>query len=144
MGNCLFRFMNKAGDYSHDLTSYCVSGSLCAYLGKWNISYMADNGWKFVEGEQLAHNQYDSKLSLGYRWKNCNVSLSWNHPFEAHPEHNYFRILNQYVSGSTDISNRDKGNRLTLNFSWRLSQGRRYQNIERKKSRKDTDDGILR
>ncbi len=144
MNHSLFRFMNKADNYSHNLTFYNVTGSLRAYLGKWTISYAADNGWKFVEGENLGRNQYNSTLRLAYRWKNCNASLSWSHPFEAHPGHNYARTLNRYVSGRTDMTNSNMGNRLTLNFSWRLNRGRRYQNIERKEARKDTDDGILR
>jgi hypothetical protein len=52
--------------------------------------------------------------------------------------------LNRYVSGRTDLINDDMGNRLTLNFTWRLSRGRRYHDIQRREARKETDAGILR
>jgi hypothetical protein len=144
MNNGLFRFWNKADDYTHNFTFYNVVASLRAYWGKWTITYAADNGWKFVEGESLGRFPYKSTLRVGFRWTNCNVSLAWGHPFEAHPRHNYSRFLNRYVSGRTDLINDDMGNRLTLNFTWRLSRGRRYHDIQRREARKETDAGILR
>ena len=49
------RFFNVSSLYRHYLTSYTCGGNVQVYLGRWTLAGFADNGWKFVEGEQLGH-----------------------------------------------------------------------------------------
>ncbi len=141
--NNLWRVWNKADDYVHNTTFYQVAASVRAHLGKWILGYNYGNGLELVEGETLMTNPTTSRLSIGYHWKNCNLSLSWSHPFEAHPSCYSDQLLNRFVSGRTDKLNDDNGNRLTLNFTWNINKGRRYKSIQRKESKMDTDAGIL-
>ncbi len=142
--NTLYQVWNKADDYAHNSTCYQFGLSLQAYLKNWTLSYNGNTGMTLIEGESRMYNPAMSNLSVGYRWKNCQVSLSWTHPFEAHPSSYHTEYLNDLVSGRTENFNSDNGNRLTLNFTWNLNKGRRYQDIKRKESRKNTDAGILK
>ena len=41
------------------------------------------------------------------------------------------------------MHSRDNGNMISINFAWKLSKGKRFQDIQRKLHNKDTQTGIL-
>lgn len=139
----IYRFFNKGDDYNHCLTTYFVSGSIQAYLGHWTIVGQVDNGWKFMEGETQNHQGYGNAIRLSYRFGNCNISLTWYHPLEAHPKINHARLENRYIHKDMLVRSGDDGNSLYLNFSWKLNRGRKYKDINRTMRNKDVQTGIL-
>lgn len=139
----LFRFFNRGDDYNHCLTTYNISGSLQAYLGRWTLVAQADNGWKFMEGETMNHQGMGNALQCSYRWGNCQVALVWYHPLEAHPKTSHARLASRYVSKDKTMRSGDNGNQITLNFTWKLSRGQKYKDIRRTMRNKDTQTGIL-
>ena len=71
----VYRFINEGDDYKHSLTACNFQASMQAYLGRWTLSAYADNGWKFNEGETLAHNGGNVYVGGSYRLGNLQLSL---------------------------------------------------------------------
>ena len=126
------RFFNISSLYRHHLTSYNYGGNVQAYLGRWTLTGYADNGWKFVEGEHEGRNGAAIYLGVSYRWKKCNVSLFMQHPFQQHPAIQRGKVLNENLHKEYIYRSRDLGNMITLKFSWKLSRGKSYKEIEKK------------
>lgn len=139
----IYRFFNKGDNYNHCLTTYSVVGSIQAYLGRWTLTGQVDNGWKFMEGETWNHQGLGNALRCGYRFGDCQLSLTWYHPFEAHSRTAHAKLLNRYIHKDMQLRSGDDGNSLFLNFSWKLNSGRKYKSIERTMQNKDTQTGIL-
>ena len=126
------RFFNNSSLYRHHLTSYNYGGNIQAYLGRWTLTGYADNGWKFVEGEHEGRNGPAVYFGASYRWKKCNVSLFMQHPFQQHPAIQRGKVLNENLHKEYISRSRDLGNMITLRFSWRLSKGKSYKEIDKK------------
>ena len=128
----VFRFFNVSSLYRHYLTSYNYGGNVEAYLGRWTLTGYADNGWKFVEGEHEGRNGPAVYLGVSYRWKTCNLSLFMQHPFQQHPAIQRGKVLNENLHKEYIYRSRDLGNMIMLKFSWKLSRGKSYKEIEKK------------
>lgn len=139
----LYRFINEGDDYKHSLTTFNFQASIQAYLGRWTLTAYADNGWKFNEGETLAHNGSNIYVGSSYRLGNLQLSLYINNPFTQHHKDLHSHILNCYVTKNIVQRNRDMGNFLTFNLSWNLEFGHRKQNKKEHNQHKDTDTGIM-
>jgi hypothetical protein len=139
----IFRFFNRGDNYSHYLTAYSYGGSLQAYLGKWTLTFNADNGWKFMEGETWDRQGSATYLTCSYHLGNCDISLYWQHPFENNPKLNYAELVNKNIRKKMVMYGTDYGNGLTIGFSWRLNRGRKYRDIQKKLKNSDTQTGIL-
>ena len=126
------RFFNISSLYRHHLTSYNYGGNIQAYLGRWTLTGYADNGWKFVEGEHEGRTGAAIYLGVSYRWKKCNVSLFMQHPFQQHPAIQRGKVLNENLHKEYIYRSRDLGNMITLRFSWKLSKGKSYKEIDKK------------
>lgn len=126
------RFFNNSSLYRHHLTSYNYGGNVQAYLGRWTLTGYADNGWKFVEGEHEGRNGPAVYFGVSYRWKTCNLSLFMQHPFQQHPAIQRGKVLNENLHKEYIYRSRDLGNMITLRFSWRLSKGKSYKEIDKK------------
>ena len=126
------RFFNISSLYRHHLTSYNYGGNVQAYLGRWTLTGYADNGWKFVEGEHEGRNGPAVYFGVSYRWKTCNLSLFMQHPFQQHPAIQRGKVLNENLHKEYIYRSRDLGNMITLRFSWRLSKGKSYKEIDKK------------
>ena len=126
------RFFNISSLYRHHLTSYNYGGNIQAYLGRWTLTGYADNGWKFVEGEHEGRNGPAVYFGASYRWKKCNVSLFMQHPFQQHPAIQRGKVLNENLHKEYIYRSRDLGNMITLRFSWKLSKGKSYKEIDKK------------
>ena len=139
----LYRFINEGDDYKHSLTTFNFQASIQAYLGRWTLTAYADNGWKFNEGETLAHNGSNIYVGSSYRLGNLHLSLYLQNPFMQHHKDLHSHILNCYVTKNIVQRNRDMGNFLTFNLSWNLEFGHRKQNKKQHNQHKDTDTGIM-
>ena len=139
----LYRFINEGDDYKHSLTTFNFQASIQAYLGRWTLTAYADNGWKFNEGETLAHNGSNIYVGSSYRLGNLHLSLYLQNPFMQHYKDLHSHILNCYVTKNIVQRNRDMGNFLTFNLSWNLEFGHRKQNKKQHNQHKDTDTGIM-
>ena len=126
------RFFNISSLYRHHLTSYNYGGNVQAYLGHWTLTGYADNGWKFVEGEHEGRNGPAIYFGVSYRWKTCSLSLFMQHPFQQHPAIQRGKVLNENLHKEYIYRSRDLGNMITLRFSWKLSKGKSYKEIDKK------------
>ena len=126
------RFFNISSLYRHHLTSYNYGGNVQAYLGRWTLTGYADNGWKFVEGEHEGCNGPAIYFGVSYRWSRCSLSLFMQHPFQQHPAIQRGKVLNENLYKTYCYRSRDLGNMITLKFSWKLSKGKNYKEIEKK------------
>ena len=126
------RFFNISSLYRHHLTSYNYGGNVQAYLGRWTLTGYADNGWKFVEGEHEGCNGPAIYFGVSYRWSRCSLSLFMQHPFQQHPAIQRGKVLNENLHKEYIYRSRDLGNMITLRFSWKLSKGKSYKEIEKK------------
>ena len=126
------RFFNISSLYRHHLTSYNYGGNVQAYLGRWTLTGYADNGWKFVEGEHEGRNGAAIYFGVSYRWSRCSLSLFMQHPFQQHPVIQRGKVLNENLYKTYSYRSRDLGNMITLKFSWKLSRGKSYKEIEKK------------
>ena len=126
------RFFNISSLYRHHLTSYNYGGNIQAYLGRWTLTGYADNGWKFVEGEHEGCNGPAIYFGVSYRWSRCSLSLFMQHPFQQHPVIQRGKVLNENLYKTYSYRSRDLGNMITLKFSWKLSRGKSYKEIEKK------------
>ena len=128
----VFRFFNVSSLYRHYLTSYNYGGNVEAYLGRWTLTGYANNGWKFVEGEHEGRNGPAVYFGVSYRWSRCSLSLFMQHPFQQHPAIQRGKVLNENLHKEYIYRSRDLGNMITLKFSWKLSRGKSYKEIEKK------------
>ena len=126
------RFFNISSLYRHHLTSYNYGGNIQAYLGRWTLTGYADNGWKFVEGEHEGRNGPAVYFGVSYRWSRCSLSLFIQHPFQQHPAIQRGKVLNENLHKEYIYRSRDLGNMITLRFSWKLSKGKSYKEIDKK------------
>ena len=126
------RFFNISSLYRHHLTSYNYGGNIQAYLGRWTLTGYADNGWKYVEGEHEGRNGAAIYFGVSYRWSRCSLSLFMQHPFQQHPVIQRGKVLNENLYKTYSYRSRDLGNMITLKFSWKLSRGKSYKEIEKK------------
>ena len=126
------RFFNISSLYRHYLTSYNYGGNVEAYLGRWTLTGYADNGWKYVEGEHEGRNGAAIYFGVSYRWSRCSLSLFMQHPFQQHPVIQRGKVLNENLYKTYSYRSRDLGNMITLKFSWKLSRGKSYKEIEKK------------
>ena len=140
----VFRFFNVSSLYRHYLTSYNYGGNVEAYLGRWTLTGYADNGWKFVEGEHEGRNGPAVYFGVSYRWSRCSLSLFMQHPFQQHPAIQRGKVLNENLHKEYIYRSRDLGNMITLKFSWKLSRGKSYKEIDKKVQHEgDKQTGIM-
>ena len=141
----LFRCFNFGEDYTHCKTFYSGTANVQAYLGKFTLSAFIDSGFRFLEGETEGFNGSFTYLNAAYRYKNLNVSLTWQQPLNPHYRQFQSEVYNRYVRKTTTLHCRDFGNLVSLNIAWKFSQGRVYKDIRRNINQKaDKDTGILR
>ena len=141
----LFRCFNFGEDYTHCKTFYSGTANVQAYLGKFTLSAFIDSGFRFLEGETEGFNGSFTYLNAAYRYKNLNVSLTWQQPLNPHYKQFQSEVYNRYVRKTTTLHCRDFGNFVSLNIAWKFSQGRAYKDIRRNINQKaDKDTGILR
>ncbi len=140
----VFRFFNVSSLYRHYLTSYNYGGNVEAYLGRWTLTGYADNGWKYVEGEHEGRNGPAIYFGVSYRWSRCSLSLFMQHPFQQHPVIQRGKVLNENLHKEYIYRSRDLGNMITLKFSWKLSRGKSYKEIDKKVQHEgDKQTGIM-
>lgn len=141
----LFRCFNFGEDYTHCKTFYSGTANVQVYLGKFTLSAFIDSGFRFLEGETEGFNGSFTYLNAAYRYKNLNVSLTWQQPLNPHYKQFQSEVYNRYVRKTTTLHCRDLGNLVSLNIAWKFSQGRSYKDIRRNINQKvDKDTGILR
>ena len=141
----LFRCFNFGEDYTHCKTFYSGTANVQAYLGKFTLSAFVDSGFRFLEGETEGFNGAFTYLNAAYRYKNLNVSLTWQQPLNPHYKQFQSEVYNRYVRKTVSLHCPDLGNFVSLNIAWKFSQGRAYKDIRRNIHQKaDKDTGILR
>ena len=140
----ILRCWNYGDNYKHHATSYMYTAATDLYVGRFTVSAYADNGWKFLEGENKGHYTGASYLALSYRRSRYTVSLYWQHCFQPHVSSMKSELLNRYLHANIRTTTRGMGNMVTLSLTWRLAKGRRYESVERKMNHRDDDNGIVK
>lgn len=140
----IYRFFNYSDYYTHLYTSFNGGASIQAYLGRWTLEAYADNGWRFMEGENKGYSGYSVYLSASYKVGRCTVSGHLQHPLSGTATVEKNEIINEMVRKSTATTSTNQANLLTVSVTWRLSKGKKTASTKRPATRKDTDSGILR
>ena len=70
--------------------------------------------------------------------------MQWYNPFVRNLKTSSSEVFNCNLHKLTTDYNRDLGNRLTLNISWKLSRGKKRQSADKTIHLKDTDNGIIK
>ena len=138
------RCFNFGNEYSHFYTSWFYVGSVTAYLGNFTLQGYIDNGNRYLEGEARGYNGSYDALQASFRHKDWQFSLTWANPQRKNYKSTEGEILNRNLHKLTTIYDRDSGNRLTLNVSWRMSRGKKHQSVDKTINLRDTDNGILK
>lgn len=139
-----FRFINTGDDYRHCHSSFNGGTSLTAYIGPLTLTAYADNGWNWMEGEAKGKQAGHTTLSAQYRKGNMTVALYWQQPLRKDFRNFHNEITSRYVSKDISTFCRDDANRLSLNLTWKLNRGRRYQDINRTMRHSDKDAGVMK
>ena len=139
----IFRFINLGNEYSHYYTSYTYGADIQAYLGNWTIMVQADNGWRWMEGENKNRNGSNLDLSISYQWHNCNISLICSKPFTKTPRLYQSQLIDRYVSKSICTNSQNAGNMIMLNISWNIHKGKLFKKINKRINKEDKQTGIL-
>lgn len=138
------RCFNYGNDYSHFYTSWFCMGSVTAYLGRFTIQAYADNGNRFLEGENRGYQGASVVLKGSYRYKDWNFSLAYNNPFCKNYKFNEGEILNKDLRKLTTVYDRSSVNCLIFGVSWRMSHGKTYKSANKTINLRDTDNGIMK
>ena len=139
----MMRCFNYGFDYTHCYTSWFYSASITAYLGDFTLLAYADNGYRFLEGETKGYSGAYTSLQCSYNYKDWQFSLTWSDPFINNYKSAESKILNQNLYKHVVQNNRDSGNSVSLNVSWRLSRGRKHQSADKTINLRDADNGII-
>ena len=139
----MMRCFNYGFEYTHCYTSWFYSAGVTAYLGKFTLLAYANNGFRFLEGETKGYNGANTILQCSYKYKDWQFSLSWSNPFINNYKSAESEILNRNLYKHFVHNNRDFGNSVSLNISWRLSRGRKHQSADKTINLRDTDNGII-
>ena len=115
-----------------------------AYLGNFSIVAVADNGNRFLEGENKGYNGGITALQASYKLHNWQFKLTWMSPFTPRYKQYESEILNRNLHKHAVGFDQDSGNRLTLNIAWRISQGKKRQAAEKTINLNDSDNGIMK
>lgn len=139
----MMRCFNYGFDYTHCYTSWFCSAGITAYLGDFTLLAYASNGFRFLEGETKGYSGAYTVLQCSYSCKDWQFSLTWSNPFINNYKSAESEILNKNLYKHIVTSNRDSGNCISLNISWRLSRGRKHQSADKTINLRDTDNGII-
>ena len=138
------RCFNFGNEYSHFYTSWFYVRSVTAHLGNFTIQGYIDNGDRVLEGETKIYSGAYAALQTSYQYKDWQFSLTWANPLRNNYKSSECEILNNNLHKLTTIYDRDSGNSLILNVSWRMSRGKRHQSVDKTINLRDTDNGILK
>lgn len=137
-------FDNRGNDYHHCFNSVEGTMMVNAYLGNWTLMAYADTGWRWMEGEQRGKNGVEIQFVASYQHGPFSVSLYLRNPFRAHPLVHEARLMNENLQKRNIVRDGEQGNYVGLNFSFKLSHGRKYRDINRTIELEDKDAGILK
>jgi hypothetical protein len=140
----LFRCFNFGDDYTHCYTSYFNTESINAYLGHFTLVAYADNGSRFLEGETKCYNASTISLQGAYQYKNWQFSLTWSQPFSRNYKMYESEVLNRNLHKIMALYSSDNCNLISLNVTWRLNRGRKYQGVDKTINLKDSETGIIK
>ena len=140
----IYRFFNKGDDYNHLYTAYNYGATLQAYWGRWQVMAMADNGWNFMEGENIGHNAPNLQGSVGYSIGDFTLTLMAQNLFISNPKIYSAEIVNRFVHKNVYSRSKADGNLVLLGVTWRFNHGKQYRDILRKIKNRENDGGILK
>jgi hypothetical protein len=97
-----------------------------------------------MEGEQRGKNGVEIQTVASYQHGPFSVSLYLRNPFRAHPLVHEARLMNENLQKRNIVRDGEQGNYVGLNFTIKLSHGRKYRDINRTIELEDKDAGVLK
>lgn len=141
----LQRCFNFGFDYTHCYTSWFYATNIVAYLGSFTLTAYADNGSRHLEGETKGHSGAYTAIQASYMYRDWQFSLTWGNPLRHRCTSYESELLNRDLHKVSSSYSADNANLLSLNISWRMSKGRKYQDINKRiNQQQDRDTGILK
>ena len=105
---------------------------------------MADNGWNFMEGENIGHNAPNLQASVGYSIGDFTLTLMAQNLFLSNPKTSSAELVNKFVHKDVYSRSKAAGNLVLLSVAWRFNHGKQYRDIQRKIKNRESDKGILK
>lgn len=140
----VYRFLNYGDDYKHHYTAFNWSAGAQAYLGKLSLTANVDNGWNFLEGESKSKSPFVYYFTASYKMGNFTLSMFWQHCFQDEVRLYNTEQLNRFVHKMQRMYSGEMGNMLTFRVTWRLSKGRKREEIRRNAIKTRNDTGIMK
>ncbi len=137
------RMYNYGDSYKHHYTSFNIYGGIEASIGRFAFNVSADNGYSFLEGETRGKNPSQTLLTASYKTGCFTFMAYWSQWFRHAPKMYQADIYNRFVRKTVTERGGDYGNILGLKITWKLTKGRKYEGLQRGRTKKDTDTGIV-
>lgn len=118
--------------------------TLQGYWGKWTVMLYADNGWNFMEGENIGHNPPSLAASASYHIGDFDFTLYMHNPFMAHPKSYSAEIVNALLRKQVRGYDNSGGNLLRIGVAWNINRGKEYRKIQRNINNEERETGILK
>ena len=103
-----------------------------------------DNGWHFMEGENIGHQGMILDASISYNLGNFDFTFYAKNPFLAHPKLQSSELVNALVQKQMTSRSPAWGNMVQLSISWRINRGHGYHDVRRSIKNKEKETGILK
>ena len=139
----LQRCFNYGFDYTHCYSSWFYTSCITAYLGNFTLVAYTDNGNRFLEGETRGFNAGQTLLQVAYQWKDWQFSFTWANPLNPHYQTYESELINRNLHKLSTGYNRDSGNCLSINISWRIDRGKEHKSAQKTINLSDRDNGIM-
>ncbi|MCF0197662.1 MAG: outer membrane beta-barrel protein, partial [Bacteroidaceae bacterium] len=138
----VLRCFNYGYDYTHCYTSGFCTFSLNAYLGPFTLQAYSDNGHRWMEGETRGRNGGSTVLAGSYRHKGWTFSLFFEQPLYGTYTSHEAEVMSRYLHKLTTVRDTSRSNLVSLQVTYRLDRGRKYQSSAKTINLRDTDSGI--
>lgn len=104
----------------------------------------ADNGWNFMEGENIGHNPPSLAASASYHMGDFDFTLYMHNPFMAHPKSYSAEIVNALLRKQVRGYDNSGGNLFRIGVAWNINRGKEYRKIQRNINNEERETGILK
>lgn len=140
-----YRDYNYGDTYKHHYSSFSTGATVQCFLGRWTLTAMGDNGFRWLEGESKGKQPATCSFSVMYQTGNWNFWLSGDNLFNAHRVSMESELISRQLHKLMQSSTADTCNKLSVGISWKLSRGKHFSEAKRRlKKHVETDTGLLK
>lgn len=114
-----------------------------SYLGKFFLSANIHNRYNSLFAETIWYNEYASAINVLFKWKACQIGITWEQPFQ-HGTNSRIETRNNFVKKITKQYQLESSNHILFRFSWNFEHGIKSKSQGVDLNNKDSDTGIFK